>query len=258
MPQSVQQGLGTHFIGRHINYFSRLDSTMDAAREAAIAGSAEGTVILAEEQTSGRGRLERRWLSPRGGLALSIILYPEACHLPGLVMVAALAVADAVTMTTSVKAEIKWPNDVLVGGKKISGILAEAGMRTDSQGYAVVGLGVNVNLNPALYPEIGAIATSLSAETGRTHSRVMVLQALLTRFEYWYEMLAGGGPVFQAWRNCLTTIGKEVQVLAGDVSYTGVAEDVASDGALLLRLKDDRLIKLPAGDVTLKASAATP
>lgn len=242
----------TSFAGWHIQYFPCLGSTMDTAREAALAGAADKTVVLAGEQTSGRGRLKREWLSPRGCLTFSLILYPETRHLPGLVMVAALAAADTVTALAPVKAGLKWPNDVLVGGKKISGILAETGMTPETQNYAVVGIGLNVNMDPAVYLEISATATSLSVEAGRDLPRAAVLRTLLTRFERWYGALLDGAPVFESWRTRLTTLGKAVRVLVGDEFYEGVAEDVAPDGALLLRLEGGRLMKMPAGDVTLK------
>ena len=242
----------TRFIGRRILYYPCLSSTMDAARQAALAGVVEGTIVLAGEQTAGRGRLERGWLSPQGCLAFSLILYPEAHFLSGLVMVAALAVAETVTFLSPVAAGIKWPNDVMLNGKKISGILVEAGQREDLRRYAVIGVGLNVNLDPVLYPEIGDSATSLSAEVGRELSTAVVLRILLARLERWYEAYIAGEPVIDAWRASLTTIGKEVQVLAGGVQYEGVAEDVALDGALLLRLNSGQLCKMAAGDVTLK------
>jgi len=248
--------VGTRFIGRHIQYYPRLTSTMDAAREAALAGGAEGTVVLAGEQTAGRGRLGRGWLSPSGCLTFSLVLYPEAHLLPGLVMVTTLAVAETITTVASVPAGIKWPNDVQVGGKKICGILVETGMRADLTNYAIVGVGLNVNFDAAAYPEIGATATSLSVEVGRELSCAEVLHTLLVRFEHWYEAYLGGEPVFEAWRTSLTTIGQAVQVYAGGVLHDGVAEDVAPDGALLLRQRDGHIMKVLAGDVTLKAPSA--
>jgi len=254
-PAIVEQGLRTRFVGRNIQYVPRLASTMDVARTAAIAGVANGTVVLAGEQTAGRGRLKREWISPQGCLAFSLILYPEMRCLPGLVMVAALAVAEAVTAITPIVAELKWPNDVLIRGKKVSGILVETGLRTDCQSYAVIGIGLNVNLDSAACLKISPTATSLSREIGRELSRSVVLCVLLARFEHLYEAFLRGEPVFEAWRARLTTLGKEVQVLAGGMFYEGVAEDVASDGALLIRMGGGCLMRMPAGDVTLKVSA---
>jgi len=256
-PESLKQALSTRFIGRNLIYHARLTSTMDEGRQAAIVGAPEGTVILADEQTSGRGRLKRQWVSPRGCLTFSLILYPETRVLPFLIMVSALAVADTVEATAAVTAEIKWPNDVLVQGKKISGILIETGIREGSPSYAVIGIGLNVNLDPATFPEICATATSLSSETGRVLSRAVVLRELLTRLDYWYGALLDGKDVFAAWRRRLSTLGKNLCVKAGSVIYEGVAEDVAPDGALLLRAADGRLLKMPAGDVTLNPKSPT-
>lgn len=253
--ESISYGLNTDFIGQHIQYFPRLNSTMDTARESALSGVSEGTMVLAKEQTAGRGRLGRRWISPRGCLTFSLILYPETGHLAGLVMVAALAVREAAMAFIPVVVEIKWPNDVLVGGKKICGILVETGRQVGGRHYAVVGIGLNVNLNMTAYPELEA-ATSLSAEAGRDLSYTEVMHLLLARFEYWYKALHNGGPVFENWRACLTTLGKEVRILAGGGCYEGIAEDVAQDGSLLLRLQDGQLMKMPVGDVTLKAFGA--
>ncbi len=251
-PENIKQGLATRFIGQNSIYRMTLTSTMDAARQAAFEGAPEGTVVLAEGQTEGRGRLRRVWLSPSGCLTFSIILYPETRFLPFLVMISALAVADAIKAFASVKAEIKWPNDVLVKGKKISGILIETGLQEGSPNVAVIGIGLNVNLNTASCPDIDGIATSLFMETGKKMDRAMVLRKVLARFEHWYEKLKGGENIVAAWRARLVTLGKRVQVAAGNAKYEGIAEDVAADGALLLRQPDGWLLKMPAGDVTLK------
>ena len=251
-PELIKQGLGTRFVGRDIRYFPRLASTMDAGREAALDGAPEGTVILAGEQTAGRGRLKRSWLSPAGCLTFSVVLYPEERFLSFLVMAASLAVADTVELAGHVKAAIKWPNDVLVGDKKISGILVESGHGKDGTDYAVIGIGLNVNLNPAGCPEISDSATSLSMLTGRSLPRVKVMRQLLARIELWYGKLCRDEPVFAAWRGRLSTLGRHVRVQAGPAIYEGLAEDVAPDGELVLRLADGRVLKLPAGDVTLR------
>jgi BirA family biotin operon repressor/biotin-[acetyl-CoA-carboxylase] ligase len=251
--ERIKENLKTRFVGRSIVYYPRLESTMDTARQAAIDCAPEGTVILACEQTAGRGRLKRSWLSPRGCLTFSLILYPETRFLPFLVMASALAVADTVESVASLEAEIKWPNDVLVKGKKVSGILIETGIREGRPNFAVIGIGLNVNLDLADCPEISDTATSLAAETEKKLSREAVLLELLARLESRYEMLLNGEPVFETWRSLLVTLGKEVSVRAGTELYEGLAEDVAPDGALLLRMAGGHLLKMPAGDVTLRA-----
>jgi BirA family biotin operon repressor/biotin-[acetyl-CoA-carboxylase] ligase len=254
-PELIKEGLHTRFIGRNMIFYPVLTSTMDAAREAAIKGATEGTLVIADEQTAGRGRLRRAWLSPTGCLTFSLILYPETRLLPFLVMASALAVADTVEAATAVKPDIKWPNDVLAGGKKISGILIETGICEGRSGYAVIGIGLNVNLDPAGCPGISDTATSLSMSAGKYFSRAAVLIELLARLESRYEELVTGAPVFETWRLRLSTLGKDVKVKTGNEIFEGRAEDVASDGALMLRLKNGLLLKLPAGDVTLNPKA---
>ncbi len=252
-PELIKRGLNTRYVGRNILYYPCLPSTMDAARQAALGGAPEGAVVLAGRQTAGRGRLKRAWLSPRGCLTFSLVLYPETPRLPFLVMASALAVAEAIETLAPLKTEIKWPNDVLIKGKKVSGILIDTGLKEGGPNYAVIGIGLNVNVNLADCPEIADIATSLSAETGRELSRAAVLRELCARFENWYEALREGAPVLAAWRGRLSTLGKHVRVKAGAEVYEGLAEDVASDGALMLRIADGSLLRMPAGDVTLRA-----
>ena len=251
-PELITIGLNTRFIGRHILHFLSLASTMDAARQAVGKGAPEGTVVLAERQTEGRGRLKRAWLSPPGCLTFSVILYPETSRMPFLVMVSALAVAEALESLAPVRTEIKWPNDVLIGDKKVCGILIESGTQEGRPSFAVIGIGLNVNVELAGCPEVSDTATSLSRETGSVFSGATVLRELLARLERWYDALLADKPVFDSWRSRLSTLGKQVRVKAGAGVYDGLAEDVAADGALMLRLADGRLLKMPAGDVTLK------
>jgi len=144
--ESVSLGLDTRFIGQKIIYFPQLSSTMDVARSEARQGVSEGTVIIAGEQTSGRGRLKRHWLSPPGNVALSVILHPDVSSLPCLIMIASLAVVRSIESTTGLKADIKWPNDILIDGKKVCGILIENEISSDKTARAIIGIGVNVNL----------------------------------------------------------------------------------------------------------------
>jgi BirA family biotin operon repressor/biotin-[acetyl-CoA-carboxylase] ligase len=249
---AITDGLATRFIGQEISCYPSLPSTNDVAKRRAIRGAKEGTVIVAEEQTAGRGRIKRRWLSPRGSIALSMILYPPLAYLPSLIMVASLAVAAAVEQVTGLKAQLKWPNDVLIHGKKVCGILVESGVRGGKVDYAVIGIGVNVNLKLSEYPEIATFATSLSQEMGRDVPRLKIVRSLLAQAEKLYLALADGDSVFRQWRDRLVTLGKEVQVSSGEASYQGIAESVAADGSLLLRRPDGSLLKIVAGDVTLR------
>jgi BirA family biotin operon repressor/biotin-[acetyl-CoA-carboxylase] ligase len=251
-PAAITDNLATRFIGQRVIYYPRLTSTMDIAKHQAQQGAREGTVIVAEEQTVGRGRIKRTWLSPKGSIALSIILYPQLAYLSSLIMVASLAVVHGIEQLTGLKSQIKWPNDVLVNDKKVCGILIESDVKGDSVDYAVIGIGVNVNLRLSEFPGISPTATSLSHELGRDVSRLDMIRCLLAEAERLYLALPTGQSVYQEWRDRLVTLGKKVQVRSGATTYKGVAESVASDSSLLLRQPDGSLLKIVTGDVTLR------
>jgi BirA family biotin operon repressor/biotin-[acetyl-CoA-carboxylase] ligase len=253
LPTAITNNLGTHIIGQRVIYHPTLTSTMDVAKHEAQQGAREGTVIVAEEQTAGRGRIKRTWLSPKGSIALSIILYPSLAYLPSLIMVASLAVVHCIEKVTGLKSQIKWPNDVLVNNKKVCGILIESDVRGNTVDYAIIGIGINVNLSLSDFPEISPTATSLSHELGRDVSRLDMIRCLLAETERLYLALPSGDWVYQEWQDNLVTLGKKVEVRSGDTIYNGLAESVASDGSLLLRQSNGNLIKIVAGDVTLRS-----
>jgi BirA family biotin operon repressor/biotin-[acetyl-CoA-carboxylase] ligase len=251
-PAAISDGLDTRFIGQEIISYPSLPSTNDAAKGEAKKGAKEGTVIIAGEQTAGRGRIGRRWVSPPGSVALSIILYPPLAYLPSLIMVASLATANAIERVTRLKAQLKWPNDVLVSGKKVCGILVESDVKGNRVDCAVIGIGLNVNINLADFPGIAPSATSLSQELGGEVSRRRLIQGLLAEAERLYLALPEGDSVFRQWRERLVTLGQQVRVSSGEATYEGIAESVAPDGSLLLRQPDGNLLKVVAGDVTLR------
>jgi BirA family biotin operon repressor/biotin-[acetyl-CoA-carboxylase] ligase len=252
LPNAITDNLGTHIIGKRVIYYPTLTSTMDVAKREVQQGATEGTVIIAEEQTAGRGRIKRPWLSPKGSIALSIILYPSLAYLPSLIMVASLAAVHCIEKVTGLRAQIKWPNDVLVNGKKVCGILIESDVRGNTVDYAIIGIGINVNLRLADFPEISPTATSLSHELGREVSQLDIIRCLLAEAERLYLTLPSGSSVYQEWRDNLVTLGKKVEVRSGETIYKGMAESVASDGSLLLRQPDGSLTKIVAGDITLR------
>ena len=252
-PSALSRELKTKLIGRNILYHPKVSSTMDIAKQAARDGAAEGTVVVADHQTAGRGRLNREWLAPLGSsLLLSIILYPKQEHLPRLTMVACLAVAQSIEKVTGLKPAIKWPNDVLIKGRKVSGILSEANLSGDSISYAIVGIALNVNLDVTAIPEIAETATSLRMELDRKVSRLKILAALLGEFESLYAALCSGEPIHLQWQQRLETLGKKVTVRCGDEVQQGYAESVDEVGNLLLRHDDGSLSTIAAGDVTLR------
>jgi len=250
---AITRNLETRFIGRSVICYPTLASTMAVARREARRGAADGTVVVAEEQTAGQGRQDRAWLSPRGSIALSIILYPALASLPYLVMLASLAVAHAIEAVTGLRPQIKWPNDVLLNGKKVAGILIESGLRGDTVDYAVIGIGVNVNLRLTDFPEIRLTATSLSDELGREVSRLDMIRRLLVATERLYLVLPAGESIYRQWRDSLVTLGKQVKVSLGNTVYQGIAESVNRDGSLLLRHRDGSVTEVVAADVTLSS-----
>jgi BirA family biotin operon repressor/biotin-[acetyl-CoA-carboxylase] ligase len=225
---------------------------MDVALDEIAKRAANGTVILADVQEHGKARLDRGWISPEGGVYLSIILYPPKRWLASLTMIASLAVSDCIHEVVAIKPEIKWPNDVLVGGKKTCGILAQSGATPSGDCYAVLGIGINVNTDFSAHPDIASIATSLSAVNGKVVSRTAIIVSLLENFEKRYEKLIGGVLLWQEWKARLVTLGKFVSVRSGKEVFTGLAESVTPDGSLLLRLADGTIKEIPAGDMTLR------
>jgi len=256
-PEEITDGLQTSFIGRRVFYYPSLDSTNSTARELAAQGVPDGTLVVAEEQVAGRGRLGRGWFSPfGGGLWCSVILRPPVnpSAAPPITMLAAVAAADALRRAAGVRAGIKWPNDLLVHGKKICGILTELSAEMERVGHLIIGLGMNLNQEEADFPPaLQSTATSARLETGRPVSRVAVLQALLDELEKCYLswLRDGFAPVLARWKELSVTLHRPVRVSTLRESWEGVAEDVDEDGALLLRLPSGRLQKVVAGEVTM-------
>ena len=249
---SIASGLDTTFVGRKIIYHSKIASTMDVARKMALEGAPEGNVVIADEQTAGKGRIGRLWSSPRGCIALSVILYPKPAYLSSLIMVASLAVMHAITDVTGLHSQIKWPNDVLINDKKVCGILAESGVQGSRGNYAIIGIGINVNLRATCLDEASLTATSLSDELGSQVSRLEIVRKLLLEIERLYISAREGEAVYQEWQQNLVTLGRPVNAKSGNNVYEGIAESVERDGSLMLRLRDGSLKRIVAGDVTLK------
>jgi len=248
---SLQARLETRFVGRHVHYYPSLASTMEVARKAAGEGAVEGTVVIADRQTSGRGRLGRVWLSPKGSIAMSIILKPLVSNLPQLVMIASLAVVRAIGKVAGLEAQIKWPNDVMIRGKKVCGILIESEVKGDRVNAAIIGIGINVNLNPSAFPEISTLATSLSHELGKEVSRDELTGTLLYELEQLYLEAQAGAPIYREWQAHMETLGRWIQVRAGESVEEGKAETLTEHGNLILRRADGSSAEIVAGDVTV-------
>jgi BirA family biotin operon repressor/biotin-[acetyl-CoA-carboxylase] ligase len=249
-------------IGRRIRVLDVTRSTNSDAMALGREGEPEGTVVIAEEQTAGRGRLGRTWESSRGvNLYMSILLRPQMAPwlAPQLSLVAGVAVAEAVR-EEDVDARIKWPNDVVVlaegGIKKLAGILTEIEAESDRVAFVVVGIGVNLNSERAHFsPELEGKATSVLLERGRGVDRAAFTARLLARFEHWYDAWAGGGfaAVAPAWRALSILDGRRVTISAPGDTFEGECAGIDDDGALLVKCGPGPLRRVLAGDVTFSA-----
>ena len=253
----LQEGLQTKRIGRSIFLSREVGSTNDWAKELAELGAEEGTVAIAETQTAGHGRLGREWFSPRGGLWFSVIFRPEMSpsEAIGLVFVAGLAVAEVLREKYDLKVETKWPNDVLVNGKKVCGILAEMNTKGRAVKFVVLGFGVNANfLVEKVFPRsLKEVATSLEKELGQKVRLEDLFKGLLERLGSRYDECAERGLAFLLadWKKYAGFLGRRVEVRIGNERLSGVALDVDAKGALVLRLEDGATKHVLAGDVSL-------
>ena len=255
--QKIKKGLETSFMGQKIFYFEEAASTNDLAKELAEKGVEEGTVVIAETQTRGRGRLGRRWISPRGGIWFSVILRPAvgSKDAPKIVFMAALAIAKTIRKMLRLTAKTKWPNDVLVHNKKVCGLLAETSVSDDNLNFVVLGVGVNANVDMNAFPkELTGSLTSLKKEARREIPREEFLQALLKEMEHYYNEFTRGrfARILEEWRSLTDMIGKDVDVVSFDERFEGKAIDVDQDGALIVRLEDETIKRVFSADVSIR------
>jgi BirA family biotin operon repressor/biotin-[acetyl-CoA-carboxylase] ligase len=248
----------TRVVGRDIRVFQETNSTNDVAEKLARDGVAEGVVVYAESQSKGRGRLGRKWMSPaRKGLWFSVLLRPNLHPLETtqLTVISATALRRAIKTICNLDAEIKWPNDILLGGKKAAGILTEMSAEPDRVRHVIIGIGVDVNLDAAEFPaELKKIATSLKAETGETISRAELAVEILRELDADYARICARkfSEVADEWESACVTIGKNVTVHVGDRQFRGRAESLDDDGALLVRTEHGHLERVIGGDVMLE------
>ena len=253
--------LGTKALGRNLVFEPSVGSTMDVARDAAAHGAIEGTLVAADEQTSGRGRLGRSWVNPAGvNLASTLLLRPPEGVLRQIAMITPLALVRAVRDVCGLDVGIKWPNDVVVDTaesavvpRKLAGVLIETDLTDGGSAVVLVGAGVNVNWDPRAHEEIQDIATSLLAEVGHEVEREALLAAYMQRFEDLYDEARAGDSVVDAWKSRLLTLGQQVHAAWPGGSADGVAQDVDNDGALLVHTESGEVVRVEAGDVTLRA-----
>jgi len=251
--------LDTKVIGKTFYCHDHVESTNDLARDLASRGTPEGTLVLAEEQVAGRGRQGRKWHAPHGSsLLMSLVFYPklEPSQVQRLTMACSLATAEAITETAGLPVGLKWPNDLLVKGRKVAGILAETSITGQNVVFVVVGMGINVNFERAALRDVAPQASTLASEAGHSISRGTLLRAILQQIEAWMPAIYQPDTLREAWSRRLRTLGNEVTVTSrGGNTVHGIAEGVDSDGALRVRDKQGHLHRLLAGDVTMSSSA---
>lgn len=262
LPGEIKNGLRTRFVGKDIVFFEEVDSTNRVAKQLAQKGAAAGAVVVAEAQGKGRGRLERPYFSPAGkGIWFSVILRPHILpqEAPKCTLLAAVAVAMAMKRF-GLKAEIKWPNDILHEGKKLTGILTEMSAELDRVNYIVIGTGVNVNMEEKDFPEeLRGKATSLAIMKGEKLPRVAFFQAVLEALDELCTVLEEDGfaPIVARWREYAVTLGQDVHVIGatGRGSFDGRAVDIDEEGALLVETADG-VRRVLAGDVSIRPKKA--
>ena len=257
-PFEIKSGLTTKWMGKKIHHFQTVDSTNSKAYQLALNGAEEGEVVLSESQEKGRGRLGRQWFSPPSlNLYLSIILRPTIPphQAPLITLMAAVATADAIRKVSGLIPQIKWPNDILLRGRKLAGLLNEIHSEMERIHFVILGIGVNLNMDEKKFSkEIRSIATSLKIEMGETVSRKAFLQSLLLELEKWHSIFLeeGSAVILNAWRDRAEVKGRQVKVTSFGEAIVGTAIDVDSDGALILKTKDGIQRRVMAGDVEYK------
>lgn len=258
LPQEIQRGLSTNYIGKEIHYFPELKSTNIIAKEKALhraEGIEEGTLIIAERQSAGKGRLGRKWFSPVGGIWLSVILYPQLSpsYISRITLMTAVAAVKAIKICTQIKSQIKWPNDILINEKKVCGILTEMSAELDIISWVVVGIGINVNIDHREFPEdIQENTISLKEVSGKEVLRVKLVQTFLQEFEKYYEILKRRefSSVLKEWKLYSHTLGRKIRVDTGEKIITGEAVDINEEGALILKKEDGELVEILSGTIT--------
>lgn len=255
--QMLRAGLYTAIVGRSIRFYQSTASTMDDAAQWARDGAEDGAVVVAETQTASRGRWGRRWVSDTGNLYFSVLFRPDADVLPLLNPLAGSAVARAIRKVAGITPSIKWPNDIMIEGRKVAGILAESALSGSRVEYAVVGVGVNVALDVSADAEIADTAGSLNALADAAIDRAELLRRILQDMDALYLDARRGRSPVPEWRRWLDMLGQRVAVTHYDTTHTGQAEDVDDLGNLILRTDDGRRLTLAAGDITLRTAAET-
>ena len=255
MPESIQADLGCRLIGSRVCCFDETDSTNLQATRLGDQGAADGLVVIADRQLSGKGRMGRQWESPGGvNLYASILLRPPVLpfEAPKLTFLSAVAVCRAIKECTGLQPTVKWPNDVLLNGAKVAGLLNEMSSETDQVHYVVLGIGVNLNMRSEQFPEdLRYPATSLAMVAGRPVSRLEFTRTLLQEIDALYQIYLeqGSTPILSAWEDLCDLTGKTVHVDCSGSQIEGTMIGLGDDGALQVRTATGKMESVYAGDV---------
>ncbi|AOT73177.1 biotin--[acetyl-CoA-carboxylase] ligase [Geosporobacter ferrireducens] len=255
----LQIDMKTRLIGSNLIYYPSIDSTNNEAKKEAAAGAPEGTVIIADEQTGGRGRLGRQWVSPKGtGIWMSIILKPELepAEAAKITQLTAASVATALRNVTGCEAGIKWPNDIIINKKKVCGILTEMSAELNSVNHIIVGMGINVNVDPEEFPEeVRSIATSVKESVGHEIYRKEIVLEILRIFEDLYLDFIRRKSIDKSVGICRkysVTLGNQVRIISKDKVVYAEAVDLTEDGELLIRNEAGEIEKIISGEVSVR------
>ncbi len=254
--EEITAGLNTKFLAKNIYCYKEIDSTNEEAKRQAMLGAPNGSLFIAEQQLGGKGRLGRIWASPAGtGLWFSILLRPDSIpkQVTSLTLLAGLAVCGAVRTCTGCPAMIKWPNDVVIGSKKVCGILTEMAAEIDRVDYVVLGIGINVN-NASFPEELQVKATSLKLETGYPVRRIDLLQETLRELEALLESQKtnGSSTLLSDYKQLCVSLNREVGFTRDKKPMTGIAVDISPEGELMVRCSDGTLVSIYSGEVTVQ------
>ena len=253
----INLGMKTSFMGKSLHYFDSVESTQKIAHKLAYENAVEGTVVIAEEQTAGRGRMDRKWHSPKySGIWMTVILRPKLPipKAPQLTLIAAVGVVQAIEEVTGLHPEIKWPNDLLINGKKVTGILTEMQAESDRINSILIGIGINVNAKKEDFPiEIEHIASSLAIETGQMVDRENLIRIILEKLEKLYSLYLDKGffPIKLMWESYAVSIGKYItaRTLTGEIK--GKAIGITEDGVLLIEDAGGNIHNIYSADIQI-------
>lgn len=255
--EELHYNLQTDFIGKEICTYKTLGSTNQEAKKLALEGLSDGAVIIANEQTAGKGRRGRFWVSPPGtGIWMSLLLRPDIQpqNASMITLVAGLAVCEVIDEITGLDVKIKWPNDIVLNGKKICGLLTEMNSEIDYVNFIVVGIGINVNISE-FPPELLSMATSLLIESGETYARKVLVKRTLERFEKHYKTYLETedlSTIIKAYNNHCVNVGREVRVMSKVKEMTGTVKEITPKGELILRDSEGEEHLITSGEVSVR------